>query len=402
MGTQARVEILRAVRDAPKVLLLDEPTAVLTPDETDAFFTTLRRLRDRGVLVVFITHKLAEALTVCDDITILRHGAVIATRAARDTSTDELAALMVGDDTARRGVGDAEARVGMRSIPARGGIPHSAPGNGVTHRVDASSPARLHDDATHRGRTPQPPIVLSVERLATPPSDARVALRDVAFAVEAGEICGVAGVDGNGQEELAGALCGTVEREGVVAVGGRTLRSGDVVGAQAAGVALIPPDRRRDGLALGLAVWENAILAQPLLARFSRAGVLARTAARTFAAALARAHRVGRGDPDQATAALSGGNQQRLVIGRALAVDPAVLIAVNPTRGLDITATAHVQALLRGAAAAGVAIVLISTDLDELAALCARAFVLYRGRLLGPVGAAERARIGALMGGVAA
>ncbi len=380
VGAQARVEILRALRETPKILLLDEPTAVLTPSETADFFTTLRDLRAAGLLVVFITHKVAEALEICDAITVLRQGAVVATVDAATTSAEDLAALIVGGDSGN----DDDDRA-----PAL--APHKTTARDTTARHTTAHPTPERRES-----------VLEVRGLAATGPDVRVPLRDLGFELRAGEICGVAGVDGNGQEELAGALYGLVERTGTVRVGGETVRGGDVVAAQRAGIVLVPPDRRRDGLALGLPVWENAILAEPLVARFARYGLLDRSAARTFATDVAREYRVGRGDPDQSTAALSGGNQQRLVIGRAMALEPVVLVAVNPTRGLDLTATAHVHAVFRRAAAAGVAVLLISSELDELAALCDRSFVLYRGRLLGPVGASDRLRVGQLMAGVPA
>ena len=361
VGAQARLEILRALRGDPRILLLDEPTAVLTPAEADELFETLRALRAAGMLVVFITHKLEEALELCDTNTVLRGGTRIATMSAADVRADEIAALMVGDAT-----------------PAA---------------ADAAVHAPRRDDPT--------PPRLVVEGLATTAADARVSLRDVGFAVGAGEIRGIGGVDGNGQEELAAALYGLVDRRGTVTLDGRRLPAAVVVAAQESGIALIPPDRRRDGLALGLSVWENAMLAEPLVRRLARP-LLDRGRARDLGARIAREYHVGRGDPDQPVRTLSGGNQQRLVIGRAMALEPRVLVAVNPTRGLDIAATAQVHAILRRAAADGAAIVLISTDLDELRALCRDVLVLFRGRLLGPADAADGARIGALMAGIAA
>jgi len=245
------------------------------------------------------------------------------------------------------------------------------------------------------------PLALVVHDLATDAGIGRVALEHVGLTVAAGEICGVAGVDGNGQDELAGALAGALPRRGTVVVHGKTLAGGDVHAAIAAGLTLIPGDRRREGLAAGLAVWENAILAAPLLARFGRATGLDLAGARRFAADLVREYRVTVPSLEHPIGALSGGNQQRVVIGRALALAPRVLVAVNPTRGLDITATAHVHAMLAAAAAAGTAVLLFSTDLDELAAIADRLFVLYRGRLAGPVPPPDRARVGALMAGLA-
>jgi simple sugar transport system ATP-binding protein len=243
-------------------------------------------------------------------------------------------------------------------------------------------------------------LALVVRDVTTDAAAGRVALERVSLTVGAGEICGIAGVDGNGQDELANALAGALPRRGTVVVHGTTLPTGDVRAAIAAGLALLPGDRKRDGLAANLTVWENAILAAPLLRRFAGVTGLDVGRARAFAGELVRDYRVAAPSLEHPIGALSGGNQQRVVIGRALALAPRVLVAVNPTRGLDIAATAHVHAMLAAAAAAGTAVLLFSTDLDELAAVAQRLLVLYRGRLEGPVSPLHRARIGALMAGL--
>ncbi len=367
VGTLARVEILRALSARPRVLLLDEPTAVLAPAEIDELFASLRRLRDQGLLVLFVTHKLEEALGLCDAVSVLRGGGLVTTVAARATTARELAHVMVGDSSSVAG---------------------------------AARPPAVRPAASE-------PFALVVQDLATDAGVGRTALDRIGVTLAAGEICGVAGVDGNGQDEIASALAGALPRRGTVVVHGRTLAPGDVGAALDAGLALIPGDRRREGLASGLTVWENACLAAPLLARLTRTGKITWRArldvgrARAFAADLVRSYRVRAPSLEHPIAALSGGNQQRVVIGRALATAPRVLVAVNPTRGLDIAATAHVHAMLVAAAAAGTAVLLLSTDLDELAAVSDRLVVLYRGRIAGPVAPSDRARIGALMAGLA-
>jgi simple sugar transport system ATP-binding protein len=368
VGVLARVEILRALSVTPRVLLLDEPTAVLTPSEIDELFAVLRALRDGGMLVIFVTHKLDEALALCDTLSVMRGGRLLTTVAAAGLSAAELARLMVGDEG----------------------------------HAGAASPTRAAETSALPSAIPASLPALAVEAMTTVPARGRLALAPMTFAVGAGEICGVAGVDGNGQGELAEALYGLVPRGGTVRVAGTLLRAGDVKAAQRAGIGLVPGDRQRDGLALGLRLWENAVLAAPLLARHTRGKLLDVRAARAFATRLVAEYRVVTGDVEQAVATLSGGNQQRLVIGRTLAQAPRVLVAVNPTRGLDIAATVQVHGVLRRAAQTGAAVLLISTDLDELRALCTRVFVLYRGTLLGPVGADERERLGALMTGIAA
>ena len=368
VGTLARIEILRALAGRPRVLLLDEPTAALTPPETAELFATLRRLRDGGMLIVLITHKLAEATALCDRITVLRGGRVVASLLPAETTPDELAAIMVGGAAPAEEVA---AALGPTAAPTL-----AAPGEVAP--------------------------VLVAEGLTTPRARARCALAGVALRLLPGEIHGIAGVDGNGQDELAGALYGTEPRAGDVRVAGVAVPPGDVGAAQGVGLALVPSDRQRDGLALGLAVWENVLLAAPVLARFTRGGTVDRAGARALAARLARDYRVVLRSLEQPIGELSGGNRQRVVIGRALAFDPLVLIAQNPTRGLDVAATAQVHATLRRVAAAGTAVLLISSDLDEILVLADRVQVLFRGRLLEPRDGAGRAEIGRLMAGLAA
>ena len=369
VGTRARVEILRALSGPMKVLLLDEPTAVLTPGETADLFAMLQRLRAADALVVLINHKLSEALEVCDRVSVMRAGALVTTVATRELSPAALARLMVGDAVTTHASA-------ARRDAARAGSEHER----------AAAAASL----------------LAVHALSTGSGSGETALHDVELVVGAGEICGIAGVDGNGQDELAAALYGLSPRAGEVRIGGAVVAGGDVAAAQRAGAALIPGDRRRDGLAPRLRIWENALLSRPLLARVAPRGMLDPTAARAVAAELAKRYRIVHTALDQPVADLSGGNQQRLIVGRALATAPRVLIAVNPTRGLDVAATAHVHATLTDAARGGAAVLLISTDLDELAALCSRLFVLYRGRLAGPVAPDDRGRLAALMAGIAA
>jgi simple sugar transport system ATP-binding protein len=398
IGVQARVEIVRALSGAPKVLLLDEPTAVLTPPETAELFATIRRLKTAGLLVLFITHKLEEALGLCDAITVMRAGRRIATVAAAALDAAALARLMIGPAST------GPASTGPASTgPASTGPASSGPApTGPASTPSSAIAARPMPLAAPGAGVPRAAPALDVRDVSTGGERERVALARISLRLDAGEICGIAGVDGNGQVELAGALYGLIPRRGTVAIAGRDVPAGDVAAAQHAGLALIPADRRADGLAARLPVWENALAVRPLLGRFSRHGLVDVAAARAFAAELVRAYRVTVADLDQPIATLSGGNQQRLVIGRALALAPAVLVAVNPTRGLDVAATAYVHATLRRAADAGAAILLISTELDELLGLCARLYAIYRGRLAGPVAPDERERLGAMMAGLAA
>jgi ABC-type uncharacterized transport system ATPase subunit len=338
VGARQRLEIVKALAGTGRVLILDEPTAVLTPQEARQLFAMLRQLRAQGRLVVFITHKLREVKEVADRVTIMRRGRVVATYEIGDISEAEMAERMLGN---------------MLPVRAR--------------------PLRT---------TAAAPEVLRVSQLLVRAEHGAPALVDVTFAVRAGEILGVAGVDGNGQRELFEVLVGARRPAGGgVSVAGQALRVFTPRAALAAGVGHIPPDRHRDGLVLPMTVEENFLLGRGLLDRVSRFGVLRRSAARRFAHDLARRYAVQFADLDAPVRSLSGGNQQRVVVARELAQRPRVLVAANPTRGLDVAAAASVAEALLEVARQGCAIVLISTDLDELLELSDRVTVLSRGRL---------------------
>jgi general nucleoside transport system ATP-binding protein len=357
VGTRQRIEILKALAGNARVLILDEPTAVLTREETGQLFTLLRRLRDAGRLVLFITHKLREVADVADRVTVMRRGQVLATRRTQEMTEGEMAQLMIGAPAPRRRprqpvAQDAVVRLNVVGI--------GTAGNGGT------------------------------------------ALRDVEFAVRAGEIFGVAGVTGNGQQELFEALVGLRRLlHGLIRVDGRQLHPGSPAAAAAAGIGHIPPDRHHDGLVLPMTVADNALLNRAVLARLRSGMFLRRAAARAFAADLVRRSAVQTDGIDSPAAALSGGNQQRLIVGRQLAPQPDVLVAVNPTRGLDIAAAQSVYDALDSFVAGGRAVVLISSDLDEILDLSHRFAVLFAGRLSAPLAPPVAADvIGRLMTGV--
>ncbi len=357
LGARQRLEILKALGGAGRVLILDEPTAVLTPQEVRQLFAMLRHLRDRGCLVVFITHKLREVQEVASQVTIMRRGRVVSTHAAAEISESEMAERMLGDVLPRR-----------------------------QRRSTAAAVA---------------PVVLRVEQLcARDPGDV-TALVDVSFEVRAGEVLGVAGVDGNGQRELFEVLVGARRpSSGTVCVGGKPVSAFTPGAALAAGIGHIPPDRHRDGLVLPMTVQENFLLSRIILDRLSRRGLLRPSAARRFASQLARRYAVQFASLDAPVRSLSGGNQQRVVVARELAHGPKVLIAVNPTRGLDLNASAAVADAVVDVGRRGGAVVLISTDLDEVLDLSDRVRVLSRGRLspaLEPP--VDLVRLGLLMAG---
>jgi len=359
VGERVRLEILRALSFEPRVLILDEPTGVLAPAELEAFVDTLRRLRAAGRIVVIITHKLAEAIAVADRVTVLRHGRVVATRTAGETSAAELARLMIGDVAASP----------TKSTKARLRTP------------DDSAPIAVHG---------APALVVENLTLA---GEGRRLLDGVSFSVAAGEIAGVAGVDGNGQRELVEVMAGLRKP-----TAGR-LR---VVPDRQA-LAVIAQNRDLDGLILDMPLWENLLLARAVRERFARRGWLQRSSAMAFCAGVLDRYPIRSAGAASLAAALSGGNRQRLAVARALAGDPRVLVVHDVCRGLDLHATAEVHRRLREFAAAGGAVLLISSDLDELMALSSSLHVMTRGRLVAATAADRDAeRIGLLMSGAAA
>jgi general nucleoside transport system ATP-binding protein len=356
VGARQRIEILKALAHAQRVLILDEPTAVLTPQEVRTLFVLLRQLRSQGRLVVFITHKLREVREVADRVTIMRRGRNVGTYATADLSEREMAERMIGD-----------------VAPVRPRVAAHAAGE----------------------------IVLQVSQLAAGGGTSAPALVDVSFTVRAGEIFGIAGVDGNGQQELFEVLVGLRRpASGTVSVRGRPRTTCTPRAALAAGIGHIPPDRQHQGLVLPMTVQENLLLSRVLLDRCGRWGMVDLDAARRVAAEAARQYGI-RAGLQEPVRSLSGGNQQRVVVARALAADPAVLIAANPSRGLDVAATRAVADALLDSARRGCAVVLISTDLDEVLDLSHRVSVLSRGHLspaLEPP--IDTDRLGLLMAGV--
>lgn len=340
VGERQRVEIIKALYRGARVLILDEPTAVLTPQEADNLFATLAQLIAEGLSVIFISHKLDEVLRVSHRVAVLRGGRLVAERRADATTKPELAELMVGR------------RVEM---PVRAG-------------------------GTGSGE-----IVAKLCRVGVAPMAGRQGLRDVTLDLRAGEIVGIAGVSGNGQVALAELMSGVAAAaSGHLSVCGTALPASPRrwIGA---GVARIPEDRHAEGAVGDLAVWENIIIEQLGNRAFVRAGMIRGAASRRFAGELARRFDVRGGGIDVPTRTLSGGNMQKLILGRAFSVRggqaPTLVVASQPTWGLDIGAVAYVRGQLLDAAAQGAAVLLISEDLDELMALSDRIAVIHAGHL---------------------
>ncbi|WP_328703050.1 ABC transporter ATP-binding protein [Arenibaculum pallidiluteum] len=356
VGERQRVEILKALYRNARILILDEPTAVLTPQESLGLFATLGRLTADGLSVVFISHKLHEVLAGSQEVAVLRGGRLVARRRTTETTRAELAELMVG-----------------RPVTAPRALP-LAPGEPVLALAGAT-----------------------VAAPAGPP-----ALDAVDLTVRRHEILGIAGVSGNGQTALADLLSGVAE----LAAGRMVLLGSEIVAPSARelvrrGVARIPEDRHATGLVPGMAVWENLIAERYREPRFSRWGFQRRGGAMAHARALIARYDVRGPGPAAMTRLLSGGNMQKLILGRTLSERPSLIVASQPTRGLDIGAVTYVQEQLLEARAAGAAVVLISEDLDEILALSDHVAVMVRGRLSPPLPRAEATiqRLGLLMAG---
>jgi general nucleoside transport system ATP-binding protein len=335
VGEEQRVEILKALYRGVEILILDEPTAVLTPSESRDLFGNLRKLREAGRTIVFISHKLDEVMEIADRITVLRRGRVVGETRPSETSKAELAEMMVG-----------------RPVLFRLDKP----------TVEIGEPVLKVEDLTGEGK-----------------------LNGISLEVRAGEILGVAGVEGNGQRELAETLiglrmpeAGTIDLEGV-AIAGRP-----VFDIRNAGVGYIPEDRHEQGLVLNMSLWENAVLGRQDDADFSGAlGVLFIGKIKDLAARLVNRFDIRARSVDVSASTLSGGNQQKLILARELETDPRLLIAAQPTRGLDVGAIEFVWKEILDQKAAGRGVLLISAELDEIYALSDRIVTLYEGEITG-------------------
>ncbi|HEX5324929.1 MAG TPA: ABC transporter ATP-binding protein [Capsulimonadaceae bacterium] len=404
-GAQQRVEILKALLGDARILLFDEPTAVLAPNEIEDLFGVLRRLRSSGHSLVFVSHKLGEAMALCDAVTVLRRGKVVYESPISATRAEELARQMVGISPSSSDPSDRPTPTLRVTPPAPGGggivsvMPGSLPPPAASRAERASVFSGGEEQAKRSGG-----VGLLVRNLSTRRRHKdEVALEKISFSLAPGEILGVAGVDGNGQTELFEALVGlrgfTAEE---FALAGRKLTRFSPRDLARFEVAVIPPDRHREGLALSLSVRDNLVLEAFSSAKYRWGPFLSHRRLRMLADRLAKGFDVRTPDLGLPAVSLSGGNQQKIVIARALSREPKLLVAASPTRGLDIAATAYVHSKLRECQAAGGAIVLISTELDEILSLSTRVAVLYKGRVMGIVPpSAPREEIGLLMGGKA-
>ncbi|MEI8104690.1 MAG: ABC transporter ATP-binding protein [Actinomycetes bacterium] len=359
IGEQQRVEILKALYREARILILDEPTAVLTPQEAESLFETLRAMAAEGRTVIFISHKLHEVTAVANRVTVLRGGRTVATTDIAEATPQSLASLMVGRevDVSRR-----QPRAGEIGEP-----------------------------------------VLELEDVCAAGDRGGDALHGITLDVRAGEIIGIAGVAGNGQRELAETLTGMrVATRGEIRVHGKVLRGGDPREAIRAGVAHVPEDRLRTGVAPSLSIASNVVLKSYRGGAVGRGPLLRLGRVRELAAELIQRYDVKAAGPHVPARQLSGGNLQKVVLGREFSSTPSVLVAASPTRGLDVSAIETVHRYLRDGASAGMGILLISEDLDEILALADRVAVMYEGRVVGVLDATSATveELGLLMAGV--
>jgi simple sugar transport system ATP-binding protein len=357
IGEQQRVEIAKALIRGARILVLDEPTATLTPREAQGLFRALRAMTARGLGVIFISHKLGEVLELTNRIAVMRHGRMTAERINDGhLSKAELARLMCGREL----------------IPPQ--KPSLTPG------------AEL----------------LCLDHVST--RDGQTNLRDLSLAMRAGEILGIAGVSGNGQRELADLIAGVLPASaGLVRVGGKAIKDSSARMMQQLRVGRVPEDRLAVGMISSMSLAESMVLPWINRPPFSRRGVIDRKAIRGFAESQIQGFDIRTSGPEARTGALSGGNLQKALLARELAMDPVLLVAAQPTRGIDIGASEFVHQQLLDLRARGGAVLLISEDLEELFALSDRIAVMYGGRLLAdlPIADASVERIGLLMAGVA-
>jgi simple sugar transport system ATP-binding protein len=371
VGEQQRVEILKVLSRDVSLLILDEPTSVLTPIEVDVLFGLLRRLRDAGKAIILITHKLREVSSVTDRIVVLRHGRLVGDVETRSVTRERLAQLMVGDQV----------------VQAAG------------EAIELAAEVRAREDATDQVGTK----VLSVKGLAVRGDRRQVAVEDLSFDVHEGEILGIAGVEGNGQSELVEALGGLRPAiRGVATIRGKNVLGKNPRAIYELGVAHVPGDRWKLGLVLPFTLAENAILGIHRRKDFCGfLGFLRQGRIMQHVRQLMSRFTIQATGPNAPAKSLSGGNQQKLIVGRELAKDPAIIIAVQPTRGLDIGAAQYIRNLLVEMRGRGRAILLVSADLDEVLALSDRIAIMYEGRFaaVGRPSDFDRAKIGLLMGG---
>lgn len=358
-GFKQRVEILKALYRGARILILDEPTAVLTPLEVEELFRSIRRLTHGGSAVIFITHKLKEVMAITDRITIMRHGKIVATLETKDATFDNLANAMVGRQVERK------------------------------FTFTAYQPGEL---------------LLDIHDLKATSRHKAKGLNGCTLSVRAGEIVGVAGVEGNGQTEMVECIMGLLKpSSGTVHLRGKLTNELSTSEVLKLSVGHVPEDRALNGLILDFSIAENVVLGSAENPEFSSRGVMVPRKIRDFARKIVQAFNVSTSSIEVKARTLSGGNQQKVIVGRELAGQPHLLIAHQPTRGLDLASTEYIQSLLVDARNSGRGVLLISADFDEILDLSDRIAVLYEGMVIGELNrGAGIGELGKLLGGIAA
>jgi len=361
VGDRQRLEILKALYRGAKILILDEPTAVLTPQETTQLFGVLKRLREQGTTLILITHKLKEVMALCDVVTVMRAGQVVAEVPIAEASIESLAQAMVGRKVAM---------------------------------------GRALEPSAHQGK-----VLLKAEHLSVTDSLGVQRLKDVSLSLRAGEIVGVAGVSGNGQSELMDVLTGLLTpNQGQLTLEGRDFAPPhwlDPSLARALGLAHVPEDRHARALVMAFAAWESAVLGYDDLPEYSSGGWMNHAHMRQATTDLMERFDVRPRDTELPSSKFSGGNQQKLVLARELGRAPKVLLVGQPTRGVDIGAIEFIYTQLRVLRQAGCAVLVVSSELDEILALSDRVLVMNQGRIAGelPIAQCTEAALGLLMTG---
>ncbi len=337
VGERQRVEIIKVLYRGARILILDEPTAVLVPQEVDELFKNLRELKREGVTVIFISHKLDEVLAIADRITVIRGGKTVKSVDPGEVTAHQLAELMVGSE--------------LPSPETRAST--------VTDNVE-----------------------LSVQDLSLRAAE-RWELQDISFEIHRGEVVGIAGVEGNGQAELVQVIMGLrTPEQGRIELSGTDITHASTHARRSAGIGYIPEDRHEMGLLLEAPLWENMMLGHQDKVPFAKGVWVNKAGARQRTADAIKEYRVAAPSVDVAAYALSGGNQQKLIVGREMMAQPSLLIASQPTRGIDVGAQASVWEAIRAARRQGLALLLISADLEELIGLSDTLYVIYGGKLV--------------------
>jgi simple sugar transport system ATP-binding protein len=338
VGEKQRVEIVKVLYRGARTLILDEPTGVLVPQEVDELFANLRGLTAEGVTIIFISHKLDEVLAIADDITVMRRGRTVATVRSGEVTARQLAELMVGSEL---------------------------PTPETRESTVTDEPALTVEGLTVAGEGGRPPVA------------------DVSFTIHRGEILGIAGVEGNGQHELIEALMGLRPvRDGTIRLGTEDITAWDTGTRRARGLGYVPEDRHARGLLLPAPLWENAMLGRQGSPPYAKGPWIDCGAARARTREIIEAYDVRTPGESVPAFALSGGNQQKLIIGRELMADPEVLVAAHPTRGVDVGAQAAIWEEMRRARGRGLAVLLLSADLEELIGLSDALCVILRGAIV--------------------